>query len=164
MKKFFKKIPFDYRSQPNVFWNHCFVAIASYVVGLIMTVCFGIFTGFSFNTYNPDVPKIAINIFMVFVFIYALAYIGLVIFVRIVDINTEEDEYLILENHLALANFGGLPSLTLPLCMSEGMPIGLNITCKAFDEIIVFDISAFIVVLTTCISSIRLCINLYNLL
>ena len=56
MKKFFKKIPFDYRSQPNVFWNHCFVAIASYVVGLIMTICFGIFTGFSFNTYNPDVP------------------------------------------------------------------------------------------------------------
>ena len=55
-----------------------------------------------------------------------------------------KDEYLILENHLALANFGGLPSLTLPLCMSEGMPIGINITCKAFDEQNVFDISAFI--------------------
>ena len=55
-----------------------------------------------------------------------------------------KDEYLILESHLALANFGGLPSLTLPLCMSEGMPIGLNITCKAFDEQNVFDISAFI--------------------
>ena len=132
MKKFFKKIPFDYRSQPNVFWNHCFVAIASYVVGLIMTICFGIFTGFSFNTYNPDVPKIAINIFMVFVFIYALAYIGLVIFVRIVDINTEEDEYK-------------------------------QVTARR-NWTYVFDISAFVVVLTTCISSIRLCINLYNLL
>ena len=55
-----------------------------------------------------------------------------------------EDNYLILENHLALGNFSGLPSLTLPICFKDGMPIGVNVTGRAFDEQTVLNISAFI--------------------
>ena len=57
---------------------------------------------------------------------------------------TVKDSYMILENHLIMGNFSGLPSLTLPLCMSDNMPIGINITGRAFDEQTVFNISSFI--------------------
>lgn len=51
------------------------------------------------------------------------------------------DNYLIAENHLAIGNFGGLPSLTLPCGFVEDMPIGINVTGRAFDEQKVFNIS-----------------------
>ena len=38
------------------------------------------------------------------------------------------DKYLLLENHLALANFGGFPSITIPSGFVNNMPIGINIT------------------------------------
>lgn len=44
------------------------------------------------------------------------------------------DEYLILENHLVLGNFAGTPSLTLPCGFVDGMPIGINIMGKLFEE------------------------------
>ncbi len=44
------------------------------------------------------------------------------------------DEYLIADNHMALGNFGGLPSITLPLGFEEGMPFGVNLTAKPFME------------------------------
>lgn len=44
------------------------------------------------------------------------------------------DEYLIAENHMAIGNFAGLPSLTLPIGMDQGFPFGANITTRAFDE------------------------------
>ena len=44
------------------------------------------------------------------------------------------DEYLIADNHLALGNFAGLPSITLPLGYEDGMPFGINLMGKAFDE------------------------------
>lgn len=44
------------------------------------------------------------------------------------------DEYLIADNHLVLGNFSGLPSLTLPLGMKNGMPFGVNVMGRAFDE------------------------------
>ncbi len=44
------------------------------------------------------------------------------------------DEYLILENHLALGNFAGTPSLTLPCGFVDDMPIGINIMGKLFEE------------------------------
>ena len=48
------------------------------------------------------------------------------------------DRYLLLENHLAIGNFGGFPSITIPYGMVEGMPIGLNITgrIKEDDEVL----------------------------
>ncbi len=51
------------------------------------------------------------------------------------------DEYIILENYLALANFGGNPSLTMPVGLADGMPIGLNITGKIFEEQTVLDVA-----------------------
>ena len=48
------------------------------------------------------------------------------------------DRYLLLENHLAIGNFGGFPSITIPYGMVEDMPIGLNITgrIKKDDEVL----------------------------
>ncbi len=38
------------------------------------------------------------------------------------------DKYLLLENHLALGNFGGFPSITIPSGFVSECPIGINIT------------------------------------
>ena len=43
-------------------------------------------------------------------------------------------EYLIADNHLALGNFAGLPSITVPLALENGMPLGINLMSKAFTE------------------------------
>jgi aspartyl-tRNA(Asn)/glutamyl-tRNA(Gln) amidotransferase subunit A len=52
------------------------------------------------------------------------------------------DEYLIADNHLALGNFAGLPSITLPLTLEEGMPIGINFMGRAFEEAKLYQIAA----------------------
>lgn len=44
------------------------------------------------------------------------------------------NEYLIADNHLVLGNFAGLPSLTLPIGMSEEMPFGANISGRPFED------------------------------
>ncbi len=49
--------------------------------------------------------------------------------------------YLIADNYLAFGNFGGYPSITIPLGLKDGMPFGGNITSKPFDEENVFDIA-----------------------
>ena len=46
------------------------------------------------------------------------------------DINT-----MIVENHLAIANFGGFPSISLPIGLDNGFPFGGNLTCKPFNEV-----------------------------
>lgn len=51
------------------------------------------------------------------------------------------DEYIILENHLALGNFAGLPSLSLPSGFMNDMPLAVNIMGKLFDEQTVLDIA-----------------------
>lgn len=51
------------------------------------------------------------------------------------------DEYIILENHLALANFAGTPSLTLPSGMVDGMPIAVNVMGRLFEEQTVLNIA-----------------------
>ena len=45
------------------------------------------------------------------------------------------DEYLLLENHLAIGNFGGYPSITLPSGFINNMPIAINLTCKVKDDL-----------------------------
>ena len=42
--------------------------------------------------------------------------------------------YLIAENHLAIANFAGLPSITIPMGKKDGLPLGVNVTGRLFDE------------------------------
>lgn len=44
------------------------------------------------------------------------------------------DTYLVAENFMILGNMSGYPSLTLPSGFVEGLPIGINVTAKAFDE------------------------------
>lgn len=51
------------------------------------------------------------------------------------------DEYLIADNHLCIANFAGLPSLTLPIGFEDEMPFGANITGRAFEDKDVLKIS-----------------------
>ncbi len=51
------------------------------------------------------------------------------------------DEYLIAENHMIIGNFGGLPSMSLPMGYKDEMPVGVNITSKAFDEVTMFGIA-----------------------
>lgn len=44
------------------------------------------------------------------------------------------NEKLIADNHLCIANFAGLPSLTLPIGIQNGLPFGGNFTGRAFEE------------------------------
>lgn len=50
-------------------------------------------------------------------------------------------EYLIAENFMAFANFGGYPSITVPLGLKKGLPYGVNITSKPFNEQLLFQIA-----------------------
>ncbi|MEG1739378.1 MAG: amidase family protein [Bacilli bacterium] len=51
------------------------------------------------------------------------------------------NEYLIADNHLALGNFAGLPSITLPMGFIEDMPVGLNLMGKKFEESLLFAVA-----------------------
>lgn len=44
------------------------------------------------------------------------------------------EEYLIADNHLALGNFAGLPSITLPIGFEGSFPFGANLMGRAFEE------------------------------
>lgn len=54
--------------------------------------------------------------------------------------NTSGD-FLAIDNHLGIANFAGLPSITLPIGFKDNMPFGANLTSKAFDEINLLNIA-----------------------
>lgn len=51
------------------------------------------------------------------------------------------NEYLIAENHMVIGNFTGYPSMTLPMGMVDGLPVGINVTSKAFDEVTMFNVA-----------------------
>ena len=55
--------------------------------------------------------------------------------------NKLSNEYLIADNYLAIGNMGGLPSLTLPIGFSKGLPFGANLTSRAFEESLLFNIA-----------------------
>ena len=55
--------------------------------------------------------------------------------------NKLSSEYLIADNWLAIGNFGGYPSITLPIGFKDGFPFGANLTCKPFEEIELFNIA-----------------------
>ena len=54
------------------------------------------------------------------------------------------DRYLILENHLAIGNFGGFPSITLPYTMINDMPVGINITGRVREDDVVLNIANYV--------------------
>ena len=51
------------------------------------------------------------------------------------------DEYLILENHLVLANFAGTPGLSLPCGFVDHMPVGIHIMGRLFEEQTVLNVA-----------------------
>ena len=57
------------------------------------------------------------------------------------NIDQLSNTYLIADNYMAIANFAGLPSITLPLGYSSNLPFGVNITCNLFKEDVMFNIS-----------------------
>ncbi|MGL5540661.1 MAG: amidase family protein [Erysipelotrichaceae bacterium] len=56
--------------------------------------------------------------------------------------------YLIAENHMLLGNFSGYPSITLPTGFLDGLPVGINLTAKAFDEQTLLNVSCGIEAIT----------------
>ncbi len=52
------------------------------------------------------------------------------------------ERYLILENHLAIGNFGGFPSITLPFIMINDMPVGLNLTGRIKEDDLVLNMAS----------------------
>lgn len=49
--------------------------------------------------------------------------------------------YLLLDNHLEIGNFGGMPSITIPCGFVNGMPIGVNITGRVLEDDLVLNMA-----------------------
>ncbi len=62
---------------------------------------------------------------------------------KLLEKSTDElsDEYLIAENHMVIGNFGGFPSMSLPMGFKDDMPIGIHLMCKTFSEEKMFGIA-----------------------
>ena len=52
------------------------------------------------------------------------------------------DEYLILGNHLAIGNFGGFPSISIPSGFVSNMPVSVNITGRAREDALVLNMAS----------------------
>lgn len=48
---------------------------------------------------------------------------------------TVNEDFIVLDNWLGIGNFGGFPSITVPLCFENDMPIGVNLMAKPYDEV-----------------------------
>ena len=51
------------------------------------------------------------------------------------------NESLIADNHMVIANFAGLPSMTVPMGYINDLPIGVNLTANPFKEQTMFDVA-----------------------
>ncbi len=51
------------------------------------------------------------------------------------------DRYLLLENHLAIGNFGGFPSISIPSGFVNDMPISINITGRVREDDVVLNMA-----------------------
>ena len=51
------------------------------------------------------------------------------------------DEYLILGNHLCIANFGGFPSISIPSGFVSSMPVSVNITGRVKEDSLVLNMA-----------------------
>ncbi|MGB7595746.1 MAG: amidase family protein [Erysipelotrichaceae bacterium] len=49
--------------------------------------------------------------------------------------------YLIAENFMVMGNFSGCPSITLPMGYCDGLPVGVNLTCRLYDEQTTLDLA-----------------------
>lgn len=55
--------------------------------------------------------------------------------------DTLSDKYLLFSEHLAIANFGGFPSITIPSGLIDDMPVAVNITCPVMKDDVAFNIA-----------------------
>lgn len=55
--------------------------------------------------------------------------------------DTLSDRYLLYSEHLAIANFGGFPSITIPSGLIDGMPVAINITTNVMKDDVMFNIA-----------------------
>ena len=51
-----------------------------------------------------------------------------------------DSDALVAENYTAIGNFSGYPSMTMPTGFVNGLPIGINMTAKPFEEQTLFNI------------------------
>lgn len=54
------------------------------------------------------------------------------------------NSYLVAENHMLLGNFSGYPSITIPSGFIDGLPVGINMNAKPFNEQVLLDIGSAI--------------------
>ena len=57
------------------------------------------------------------------------------------NIDKLSDRYLLLENHMAIGNFGGFPSISIPSGFVNNMPIGLSLTSGVLEDQKLLDIA-----------------------
>lgn len=57
------------------------------------------------------------------------------------DVQTQAD-FDIIDNWLGIGNFGGFPSITLPIGFEDNLPFGANLMCKPFDEVNMLSLAA----------------------
>lgn len=50
------------------------------------------------------------------------------------QIDQLSSEYLVAENYMAFGNFSGYPSMTVPFGYDGSLPLGVNMTCRPFEE------------------------------
>lgn len=56
----------------------------------------------------------------------------------------DNDEKVFLEDLLILANFNGMPSITLPFIKSNGLPIGINLNARPKNDLELLQVSKYI--------------------
>lgn len=61
------------------------------------------------------------------------------------DVNDNKETCNICDDALQIANFAGLPSLTIPAIKVNGLPLGLNIMCKQKQDQLVLNIAKTII-------------------
>ena len=64
------------------------------------------------------------------------------------NVDTLSDEYLIAENHMVIGNFAGLPSMTIPMALVDGLPTGICISANPFAEQAMFNVAKCIETIT----------------
>ncbi len=47
----------------------------------------------------------------------------------------------VLENHMAIANFGGFPSITIPMYFNKSLPVGINLTGRVREDSLVLNMA-----------------------
>lgn len=50
------------------------------------------------------------------------------------NVDVLSEEHLLFENHLIIANFGGYPSISLPMGFVNDLPVGISLTCPILED------------------------------